>query len=91
MPIVYVDELRDTRPLRRWPYWISCHMWCENPEVLDRMATRLGIRTKHKHRTHYDLTVNIRKRALKLGCKEVTSRQLDCLMTGVVLANTDRV
>lgn len=79
--MIGVDSLFERRG-RRW-----CHLVCDDftPQGLEElhlMAEQLGLRRAYLHdppgkpRPHYDLTPELRERALALGVKELTRREL---------------
>lgn len=77
---VYVD------PLQVWPNaWGifragSCHLAADTIEELHEFAAKLGMKREwfqdHPKHPHYDLVKSRRERAVALGAKEVTSREL---------------
>ncbi len=80
---VYVDELRRQRAssMRAMRAGLPHnHMWChlmaDTEDELSAMAYQLGLKISWKHEDHYDLTPPRRKRAIELGAKEVTARDL---------------
>lgn len=75
---VYVDPLFDTEGWSfKWPYPEACHLMADTDTELHVMANKLGLR-KEWHQasppashSHYDLTPNKRRQAIKLGAIEV--------------------
>ena len=65
MPI-YVDDARISWRGKHW-----CHLVADTVEELHEFASRLGLRTDWFQRKtlypHYDVTMSVRERALKLG------------------------
>lgn len=73
---VYVDELaevtaRKAPHIKRW-----CHMLADTDEELEAFARLLGLRRAWKHADHYDLATKQRARAVALGAREISSRQM---------------
>lgn len=85
MAIVFIDELRPTPIDKVWTYKEASRIWSESEEELDRMASRLGLRSFRKHDGYYRVTKNMRKRAVRLGCVEVSAKELDTKMKGVLV------
>lgn len=74
--MVYVDEAI-------WPFgrMIMCHMIADTREELDRMADAIGVARKwiqypNIKKEHYDICKSKRIKAIKLGAKEITNREL---------------
>lgn len=68
---VYVDDARN--PLGRMK---MCHMLADTDDELHAMAASLGLRLSYFQGDHYDIALSKRKLAVKLGAKEVSSREL---------------
>lgn len=73
---VYVDNARI-------PYgrMVMCHMIASNTDELFEMADRLRIARKWvqfhgQRKEHFDISAGCRRMAVKMGAKEVTSREL---------------
>ncbi len=77
---VYVDNAR--LPFRRRGRdLLMSHMLAETTEELDRMARAVGlppwsIQSPATYREHYDVTADMRERAIALGAVAVDSRFL---------------
>jgi len=77
---VYVDELFCTEAMqsKRWRYSAACHMWADTLEELHAMAGKLGLKMSwfqnHERLPHYDLTINKRALALRLGAVKMSLR-----------------
>lgn len=74
--MVYVDDMR-------MPYgrMIMCHMIADTTEELLRMAYKIGvnrkwIQDKGTAKEHFDISLSKRKKAIELGAKEITWREL---------------
>lgn len=71
---VYVDF-----PLWKFGRMVMCHMMADTIEELHDMAERLGLRRawfqNGKH-PHYDICKAKRAEAVRLGAKEVTTKEL---------------
>lgn len=72
----YVDPLFNAHVKRapRIKQW--CHLMADSQAELDEMAIQLGLKLKWKHGDHFDLTPGMRVRAIELGAKQVTARDL---------------
>ena len=57
---------------RYWAHLVSD----ESHEELHAFAERLGLPSRAFHRDHYDIPAELRERALELGARSVTSREL---------------
>ncbi|MGE4340331.1 MAG: DUF4031 domain-containing protein [Pigmentiphaga sp.] len=68
---VYVDDMR--APFRRM---IMCHMIADTEAELHAMASQIGVARRWYQGDHYDICQSKREKAVKLGAKEVTQRQL---------------
>ena len=71
---IYVDRERN-----RLGRMIMCHMVADTVEELHEMATQLGLKREWFQATkvpHYDVCLSHRKRAVELGAKEISRRQL---------------
>ena len=73
---VYVDDMRAS--FRRM---IMCHMIADTEEELHSMARRIGIARRWYQGDHYDISLSKRKIAVRLGAREVTWRQLGCMVS----------
>lgn len=75
---VYVDEMAVCLQTKNWPYTQACHLVADTEGELHIFAMRLGL-----HRSwfqaagilHYDLTVGMRRKAVKLGAVELSRKK----------------
>lgn len=79
---VYVDNMR--APFRGM---VMCHMVADTDDELHAMADRLGLsRRSHQKpgtpHSHYDINMETRARALRLGALEIGRRALVMLIRG---------
>lgn len=72
---VYVDDMR-----ARFRDHIMCHMIADTADELHAMAARIGIARRWYQDDHYDVTLERRAEAVRLGAVEITWRQCS-LMT----------
>mgnify|MGYP000400942411 CR=1 FL=1 len=81
MMAAYVDDLRTTPRSKKWPFGFACHMFADTPEELDSFAARIGLNPSwlqegnKGHPPHFDLTRNMRARALASGAMELKTNQ----------------
>ena len=73
---VYVDDMR--APYGRM---IMCHMIADSPKELHAMAYNIGVKRRYvqyegRYDEHYDVSLGARAKAVKLGAKEITMREL---------------
>lgn len=72
--MVYVDDYRG-----RLGRMVMCHMIADTPEELHDMARRIGMKRSWFQSgsfPHYDVSRTRRAMAVKLGAREVSSKQL---------------
>ncbi|MBN1437500.1 MAG: DUF4031 domain-containing protein [Sedimentisphaerales bacterium] len=72
---VYVDELFPTRKTRRWPYDRACHLIADTKDELLTFGDQLGLKrawAQNDTLPHYDLTPNMRFKAIKNGAKALS-------------------
>lgn len=78
--MVYVDQLKQHGGVGFFKNRKSCHMWADNLVELHTMAMWIGMRSEwfqnDPRLPHYDLVDTRRKKAVKLGAKEVTRLEL---------------
>ena len=77
---VYVDPIK---PMygdgKKFPYSTYCHMIADNVAELKEFGLKIGLRSEWfqtKSSPHFDLTANMRKKAVANGAIEVTDREL---------------
>ncbi len=80
---VYVDWLMHHGGKGFWAGKKSCHMFADTLEELHDMAEKIGMKRSWfqdngQSAEHYDLVESRRKAAIKLGAKELTSREQVC-------------
>lgn len=69
--MIYVDTMR-----ARFGRMIMCHMLADTAEELHLMADQIGIQRKWFQGDHYDICLSKRRRALSLGARTVTTREM---------------
>ncbi len=76
--MIYVDTLLPCIKNDIWKYDKSCHLFGDSIKELKLFASRIGLKLSwyqnSKSFPHFDLTANIRKKAIKNGAKEVNRR-----------------
>ena len=70
--MILVDPAMWPKRGRYWAHLVSD----ESHEELHAFAERLGLPPRAFHRDHYDIPAELRERALELGARSVTSREL---------------
>lgn len=71
---VYVDPISPCIQNKRWPYKEACHLIADDVVELHSFAAYLGLKRswfQNKAIPHYDLTVNKRRLAVRLGAIEI--------------------
>lgn len=72
---LYVDKIVYTP---KWKYPYGCHLFADTIEELHLFAKQLGLKQNWFQKQglpHYDLTINKRKLAVKLGAIEVKLKE----------------
>lgn len=86
----YVDAAREY-PNAGLRFTRFCHLLADTPDELHAMADQLGIPRRfyqdHPWRWHHDLPAHLRERAVELGAKELTVREVG----GLLRARRDRL
>jgi len=75
---VYVDPIMTTLMNKNWKYPRGCHLVADTVVELHVFAACLGLKRiwyQHKTMPHYDLTINKRREAVKLGAIEIDARE----------------
>lgn len=72
---VYVDDMYKY-PLGQFGRMKMSHMIADTPEELHHMAERIGVARRWYQGDHYDICMSKRERALDLGAKAITLREL---------------
>jgi hypothetical protein len=78
--MIYVDKAKI-----KYRNMLMSHMIADSLEELHKMANLLGIRREHfqdKRISHYDICEVKRLQAIRLGAKEVSSKQLVMISKG---------
>jgi hypothetical protein len=76
---VYVDDIAVCVKNKKWRWPKACHLVADSVDELHKFADRLGLkRSWFQHGTipHYDLTENMRRKAVKLGAIEIDRDQM---------------
>lgn len=74
--MVYIDSMNASyRGMK------MCHMVADTTEELIDMAQKIGVQTKWiqeagTHQEHFDICLSKKQKALELGAKEITRREL---------------
>lgn len=79
---VYVDEMVACSRNRNWPYDQACHLVADSVKELHEFARRLGLRHswfQSRSLPHYDLTIGMRFKAIKLGAIEVDRNEFSLI------------
>jgi len=75
---VYVDQMQPCIQNRKWPYDQACHLVADSTKELHKFGTRLGLHFSwfQAHSIpHYDLTVGMRRKAVKMGAIEISRKK----------------
>lgn len=76
---VYVDDIAVCATGKNWHWPKACHLVADSVNELHKFADKLGLkRSWFQRRTipHYDLTENVRKKAVTLGAVEIDREKL---------------
>lgn len=77
---VYVDPIGPCLLERNWQWRKSCHLFADTLDELHEFAKRLGLKRAwfrpHPRMDHYDLTINMRYKAVRLGAVEVDAKTM---------------
>ena len=81
---VYVDEMIGCMQSKNWPYSQSCHLVADSLEELHAFAWKLGLKRSWfqgmSDLPHYDLTIGMRFKAIRLGAVEIDRKTFIELM-----------
>ncbi|CAB3665366.1 hypothetical protein LMG26696_03592 [Achromobacter pulmonis] len=77
---VYVDGMR-----ARYGRMVMCHMLADTDDELHAMAARIGVERRHHqaagtHRSHYDICMTMRAKAVSAGALDINRAQLGSLL-----------
>ena len=76
--MIYVDTLLPCLRTKKWIYDKSCHLFADTVTELNIFAQSIGLKLSwlqgHTHFPHYDLTSNMRTKAISNGAHEVGAR-----------------
>lgn len=78
--MICVDINRPTMKTRNWRYNTVCHLFSDthNLAELHAFAEKIGLKRcwfqNHKSLPHYDITPNVREKAVAFGANEVTDQ-----------------
>lgn len=73
--MVYVDDFY--APYTRM---IMCHMIADSLEELHEMADKIGMTREWFQGDHYDISKTLRKKAVALGAREITTQQASAML-----------
>lgn len=72
---VYVDDMYRV-PMGRFRRMKMSHMVADTDEELHAMASKIGVARRWFQDDHYDVCMSKRAKAVSLGAKEITMREL---------------
>ncbi|KKN02810.1 hypothetical protein LCGC14_1114050 [marine sediment metagenome] len=76
--MVYVDTLLPCLKNKHWRFDKSCHLFADSVDELKTFAKGIGLKASwyqnHKRLPHFDLTANMRKKAVRHEAREVNER-----------------
>lgn len=78
--MVYVDDMKAS-----YRGMVMCHMVADTTEELLDMADRIGVKRrwlqhKGKYKEHFDICLSKKRKAIELGAKPITQRELGSLL-----------
>lgn len=76
---VYVDDMY-LYPMGRFRGMKMSHMIADSEEELHEMADKLGLKRRWYQGDHYDVSMGLRRKAIALGAREITWKQLGRMM-----------
>lgn len=68
---VYVDDMH-----AHYGRMVMCHMAADTEDELHVMADAIGVARRWHQGDHYDICLSKRRLAVRLGAREVSSREL---------------
>jgi hypothetical protein len=81
---IYVDSILPCLPNKNWKYKYSCHLIADSIAELHAFAACLGLKRSwyqaFKAIPHYDLTINKRREAVKIGAISINRIQFTVLV-----------
>lgn len=78
---VYVDDMYKY-PIGQFRRMKMSHMMADTEQELHDMADKIGVARKWYQGDHYDICMSMRAKAVKLGAKEITWRELSVMWQG---------
>ncbi|ADP17377.1 bcep22gp48 domain protein [Achromobacter xylosoxidans A8] len=77
---VYVDNMQ-----ARFGRMVMCHMVADTDDELHAMAARIGVARRHHqsagtYRSHYDICMTMRTKAVNAGAQEINRAELGALL-----------
>jgi len=76
---VYVDPLFKTLKSKKWRHDEACHLIGDSLEELHSFAEKIGLKhcwfQPRRKGPHYDLTANVRRKAISSGAKELNRKE----------------
>ena len=77
---VYVDDMITCIPNKHWPYIQNCHLVADSLLELHAFAETLELKkswlqTPQYNLPHFDLTENMRRKAVKQGAVEISRKR----------------
>lgn len=83
---VYVDDMHKY-PIGQFRRMKMSHMIADTETELHEMADKIGVARKWYQGDHYDICMSMRAKAVKLGAKEITLRELSAKRKEATLAD----
>ena len=81
---VYIDDMH-RYAIGQFKGMKMSHMISDNEDELHLMATRLGLRRAWHQDDHYDVPLDAREKAVRLGAIEITYRQASAMRRRLVV------
>ena len=89
--MIIVDTMASCKPNKYWKHKTSCHLTSLYEDDLKRFAKKLPRKGRRFHRgnfPHYDLTAELRDKAIALGAKPISRRVMVRWRKLIVANNT---